>query len=362
MESTVEREPKVDPRLQRWIAEQPPQEAEAHPILPSPHLYNNGTINSMSSSGYHGGSSNYHSSGHSHNHFQPPTAASLFPRYSQLSESHSAPFTEHMNGDIPLPSEAVIASARGSIAGPSTPQWVSDPSSSEASHARPLTPHSTFPSLVPGAQEIYLTESVRMLRDVELAVDPVYYDQATGGSPNARSRRLSTHPRLSDMENPFCSIDTLLARRRIRPLVLELVQALGAYIDAVWATTHPGRPCPWAGVPIAAAVRRASLAASIPAPKTWRSWTLTAAREAKRQGFLANPPTVSEVAFWGWEIRYGLRDIDEAVNRRKDLGWAFGEVVIRGQYGDILPANVFAADGGGGNLCRLLNDLEEALW
>jgi hypothetical protein len=194
---------------------------------------------------------------------------------------------------------------------------------------------------------------VRALRDVELAVDPAYLETAAP----TRVRRLSTHPRVSpEMENPFAAIDTLLSRRRIRPLVLELVQALGAYIDAVWCTTYPDRPCPWAGVPTSA--RRASLAGLT---KSWKSWTITAVQEGKRQGFLSSPPTADDVEFYGREIRYGLRDIDEAVNRRKDLGWAFGETVVRGAYGDIVPGNVMT-DGRAGNIPRLLNDLEEALW
>jgi len=210
---------------------------------------------------------------------------------------------------------------------------------------------------------------VRALRDVELAIDPTFFG-AEYVSPTSRARRLSTHPRVSDMENPFAAIDTLLCRRRIRPLVLELVQALGAYIDAVWSTTNGLKPNPWAGVPMPAAARRASSLTpmsptsptSSKAAKNWHSWTLTAVQEAKRRGLISNPPTARDVEFWALEIRYGLRDIDEAVNRRKDLGWAFGEVVIRGEYGDIIPANVFANDGGAGNIPRLLNDLEEALW
>lgn len=160
------------------------------------------------------------------------------------------------------------------------------------------------------------------------------------------------------MENPFAAIDTLLSRRRIRPLVLELVQALGAYIDAVWCTTYPDRACPWAGAP---SVRRASLTRGAAPPKAWKSWTITAVQEGKRQGFLSSPPTDGDVAFYAREIRYGLRDIDEAVNRRKDMGWAFGETVVRGDYGDIVPSNVMT-DGQAGNIPRLLNDLEEALW
>lgn len=262
------------------------------------------------------------------------------------------------------------SSARGSICGPSSSgsPWTAEgsPSSSESSHpAAPSTSTSNLMgSVVPGAQDIYTTESVRALRDVELAVDPDWL-ASSSVSPLSRIRRLSTHPRVSaDMENPFSTIDSLLCRRRIRPLVLELVQALGAYIDAVWWTTHPDQPCPWAGVPLSIAARRTSLVPNggVPPSKAWKSWTITAVQEGKKQGFLSSPPTESDVAFWGWEIRYGLRDIDEAINRRKDLGWAFGETVIRGQYGDIVPSNVLTSDGKAANIPRLLNDLEEALW
>jgi hypothetical protein len=203
------------------------------------------------------------------------------------------------------------------------------------------------------------------LRDVELAIDPSMLG-TDYVSPMSRARRLSTHPRVSDVENPFATIDSLMCRRGIRPLVLEIVHALGAYVDAVWAITHPREANPWVGVPMPS-VRRASalspLSPTTPvSPKSWHSWTLTAVQEAKRRNLIADPPTLRDVEFWEVEIRYGLRDIDEAVNRRKDLGWAFGEVVIRGEYGDIIPANVFANDGSAGNIPRLLNDLEEALW
>ena len=206
---------------------------------------------------------------------------------------------------------------------------------------------------LPGVQDIYTTESVRQLRDVELAIDPAFYGQGT-----VNGRRLSTHPRMSERENPFHSIHALISRRGIRPFVLELVQALGAFIDAVWSVCHPGKACPWAGVPTIS--RRPSFAGALQQSKTWCSWTLAAVQEGKRQGFLNSPPTEKDVTFWNREVRYGLRDIDEAVNRRKDLGWAFGKTVIEGQYGDITASNVFAHDGvSAGNIARLLNDLEE---
>lgn len=236
--------------------------------------------------------------------------------------------------------------------------------STPRSHAAPSVKAG---SIIPGAQDIYTTESVRALKDVELAIDPSFYGGET--IPQlTRSRRLSTHPRVSDMENPFGDIDALLCRRGIRPLVLELVQALGAYVDAVWSTTHPNIPNPWAGVPLPSAARRQSALSPTsptspsPAAKKWHSWTLTAVQEAKRRGLMNNPQTHDDVGFWALEIRYGLRDIDQAVSCRKDMGWAFGEVVVRGQYGDIIQANVFANDGSAGNIPRLLNDLEEALW
>lgn len=166
---------------------------------------------------------------------------------------------------------------------------------------------------------------------------------------------------MSERENPFHPIHALILRRGIRPFVLELVQALGAFIDAVWSVCHPGKPCPWAGVPQVS--RRPSFAGTLQQSKSWCSWTLAAVQEGKRQGFLNNPPTEKDVTFWNREVRYGLRDIDEAVNRRKDLGWAFGKTVIDGQYGDIVASNVFAPDGiSAGNIARLLNDLEEVLW
>ncbi|CAK9783566.1 hypothetical protein CC85DRAFT_330142 [Cutaneotrichosporon oleaginosum] len=243
-------------------------------------------------------------------------------------------------------------SARGSlsIAGPSSSGFIPwNAEASETSH-----PASLNKALVPGALDIYTTDSVRALRDVELAVDPSFFENAAP----LRVKRLSTHPRVSpNMENPFAAIDTLLSRRRIRPLVIELVQALGGYIDAVWCTTYPDRPCPWAGVPVA---RRASVAGALES-KSWKSWTITAVQEGKRQGFLPSPPTLADVEFYEREIRHGLRDVDEAVNRRKDLGWAFGETVVKGGYGDIAPSNVMT-DGQAGNIPRLLNDLEEALW
>ncbi|TXT11108.1 hypothetical protein VHUM_01859 [Vanrija humicola] len=282
--------------------------------------------------------------------FGPPTSLAEASRYSP------APTTQ----------ASFLISPRGSLAGPSTlghggMSSAATHTSEHSHHGGPSTPVSTTTALGPGV-DIYTTDSTRALRDVELAIDPGYFGgDATPAAP--RTRRLSTHPRISPKENPFSFIDTLLSRRGIRPLVLELVLSLGAYIDAVWSTTHADQPIPWTGMPMPTAQRRVSFASGATPPRrTWCSWTITAVQEAKRRGFLASPQTQSDVDFWGGEIRYGLRDTDEAVNRRKDMGWAFGETVIRGQYGDIVPANVFAPDGGGGNIPRLLNDLEEALW
>lgn len=227
-----------------------------------------------------------------------------------------------------------------------------------ASYSRhlPSTPNLPQQHHLLGVQDIYLSESVRQLRDVELAIDPAFLGQGI-----VNGRRLSTHPRMSERENPFHTIHGLISRRGIRPFVLELVQALAAFIDAVWSVNHPGQPCPWAGVPQIS--RRPSYAGALHQSKMWCSWTLAAVQEGKRQGFLNDPPTENDVIFWNREVRYGLRDIDEAVHCRKDLGWAFGKTVIEGQYGDIIAANVFAQDGvSAGNMARLLNDLEEVLW
>lgn len=336
----------ADP-LQKWIVEQPPQ--AQHPLDANP-------IHSTSSFLFRA----------EHHPLRPPEGIPATTPPFSLSPSDPSPSqtrdaTHHAN-----------TSSRGSLCGPSASgsPWNAEagPSSSEGSHNGPAAPSTVgsnfMGSLVPGALDIYTTESVRALRNVELAVDPDWL-AASSVSPLSRVRRLSTHPRVStDMENPFSTIDTLLCRRRIRPLVLELVQALGAYIDAVWYTTYPDQACPWAGVPLSIAARRASVSPNAGAPpsKTWRSWTITAVQEGKRQGFMSCPPTEADVAFWGREIRYGLRDIDEAINRRKDLGWAFGETVIKGNYGDIVPSNVLTPGGKAANIPRLLNDLEEALW
>lgn len=310
-------------RLQKWIVEEQPRAEFDNPLQPS---------RSMSITlGANAGPSSEYSPLRSMTPNAPPSA-----------------LPAHLVSSPPGSSRQNWADTVGTVSS------VNSYASASSSRNVPSTPSQL--QHLPGVQDIYTTESVRQLRDVELAIDPAFYGQGT-----VNGRRLSTHPRMSERENPFHSIHALISRRGIRPFVLELVQALGAFIDAVWSVCHPGKACPWAGVPTIS--RRPSFAGALQQSKTWCSWTLAAVQEGKRQGFLNSPPTEKDVTFWNREVRYGLRDIDEAVNRRKDLGWAFGKTVIEGQYGDITASNVFAHDGvSAGNIARLLNDLEEVLW
>ncbi|KAL7418563.1 hypothetical protein Q5752_007021 [Cryptotrichosporon argae] len=218
-------------------------------------------------------------------------------------------------------------------------------SRSQRDSAQSATPRA---SSTPGEDAYYNTESTRMLMDVELAIDPNLVQTAPDDA-SSRTRRRSTRPRLTDAANPFVDIDTILSIRGIRPLVLELLHSLGSYIDAVWCSRFPDLPCPWYH--------------QEPATGTsWQSWVLGSVREAKARGLLANPPTAKDLIFWEDEVRYGLRDVDEAVNRRSNNGWVFAKAVMEGAYGDVEAQNVVEPSGEAGNVARLLNDLEEALW
>ena len=228
----------------------------------------------------------------------------------------------------------------------------SDPSSS----ALPITPvTSSLPShkLDSLDLDVYNTDSVRALRDVELAVDETIL--AKLGRRTQKPKILSTGPRLSPADNPFVSIAPRLGSRRIRPIVLELIHALGHFIDAVWSLTHPGTPCPFAKTDVRATIRD-------PSPSNWYSKTITTIQEGKRLGHVADPPIERDVIFWEDEVRHALIDVDERVGIYKGAGWAFGTALQRGSYGPVTRDNVLAPDGSGGNLTRLLNDLEEAIW
>ncbi|ORX34509.1 hypothetical protein BD324DRAFT_653283 [Kockovaella imperatae] len=162
--------------------------------------------------------------------------------------------------------------------------------------------------------DFYTTESVRALRDVELAVD------------HSKVRPLAS-------ANPFSDITSRLGSRRIRPLVLELVQALGHYVDALWFVLYPDRPCPWIQT----------------------SRTIQAVQEGKKLGYV-NVPTGDDVVFWGNEVEHAIREVDEAVGIYKGVGWAFRSAMEEGGYG-----NVTVGDPNS-DVMRLLKDLEDTLW
>lgn len=89
---------------------------------------------------------------------------------------------------------------------------------------------------------------------------------------------------------------------------------------------------------------------------------ITAVQQGKEQGYVSNPPTMVDVHFWESEVKHATRDVDDVVGIYKGEQWAFNTALTNGRYGDPDQANVLGNDGEGGNMARLLNDLEEALW
>nr|XP_031857435.1 uncharacterized protein CI109_007162 [Kwoniella shandongensis]KAA5524507.1 hypothetical protein CI109_007162 [Kwoniella shandongensis] len=215
--------------------------------------------------------------------------------------------------------------------------------------------------------DIQNTESVMALRDVELAVDPEVMERASRAK--AMPRRMSTQPRISELPNPFVDISTRLGSRRVRPIVLELIQALGHYIDAVWCINYPSRPCPWIiGVdesPLAPSIRRMTMAYhpdNVENSMGWKSPMITAVQDGKKTGHVHTPPSKKDVEFWEQEVTFSIRDVDEIVGIYKGVGWAFAMALEQGDYGPVSDDNVLGGRGEGGGLARLLNDLEEAIW
>jgi hypothetical protein len=199
---------------------------------------------------------------------------------------------------------------------------------------------------------------MRALQDVELAVDETVLVKT--GRATSQPRRMSTNPRVSDIDNPFIDISSRLASRRVRPLVIELIHALGHYIDAVWCLRYPGEPCPWvlgSNTP----ERRKSIVPDQRAEGGWKSRMISAVQGGKADGFVPDP-TMADLKFWEDEVKYSLRDVDEVVGIYKGVAWAFHTAIMTGQYGEVQTSNVVGREGEGGNIARLLNDLEEAMW
>ncbi|TYJ54280.1 hypothetical protein B9479_005039 [Cryptococcus floricola] len=219
--------------------------------------------------------------------------------------------------------------------------------------------------------EIYNTDSVLALRDVELAVG----DDAWSNAERAKSapRRMSNKPRLSEIPNPFGDVATRLGSRRVRPIVLELIQALGHFLDVVWSTTYPERSCPWITddteeCPVTPSVRKTKRARhtdsdpTITSELVWKSPMITAVQEGKRTGHVPTRPTSKDLGFWRDEVEFGIRDVDEVVGVKKGLGRAFGNALKEGRYGPSDAGNALGQNGEGAGMARLLNDLEEAIW
>jgi len=156
--------------------------------------------------------------------------------------------------------------------------------------------------------------------------------------------------------NPFYDIAPRLTSRRVRPLVLELIQALGHYIDAIWAMSNPGKPCPWA--------EPSDTSAKAPESDQpdWRSKMITAVAEGKRAGHVETPITARDARFWEDEVRHGIKDANNVVGIYKGVAWAFNTAMMEGRYGEIHKENVITSGEHEGGLTRLLHDLEEAMW
>ena len=87
---------------------------------------------------------------------------------------------------------------------------------------------------------------------------------------------------------------------------------------------------------------------------------------------MSEVPTERDVRFWEEEVKYSIRDVEDVVGIYKGVKWAFTRARMEGQYGEVSRESVFGdedvgAEQGspkeqGGNMVRLLNDLEEALW
>ena len=212
-----------------------------------------------------------------------------------------------------------------------------------------------------GEYVVYNTESIRALHDVELAVDESTLAMVSKGDTD-QPRRTTSQPRLSTLENPFIDWTARLGSRRVRPLILELIQALGHYIDAVWQVTYPDRTCPWISPEHNGKVGSKQNKEIPDVPDIWRSKMITAVQQGKKQGHVNDRPTHEDVSFWEDEVRHAVRDVDEVVGIYKGVPWAFDTALKDGGYGNLDAMNVLGLDGKGGNMARLLNDLEEAIW
>jgi hypothetical protein len=89
---------------------------------------------------------------------------------------------------------------------------------------------------------------------------------------------------------------------------------------------------------------------------------LTAVQEGKRSGHVTSMPSEGDVQFYRDEVRYAIRDVDDTVGIFKGIMWGFMSAFQKGDYGFVEEDNILGEKGSGGNIARLLNDLEEALW
>ncbi|KIR29650.1 hypothetical protein I309_01134 [Cryptococcus deuterogattii LA55] len=219
--------------------------------------------------------------------------------------------------------------------------------------------------------EVYNTDSVLALRDVELAVDEEILER-TQRAQATLPRFVSNRPRLYETPNPFGDITHRLSSRRVRPIALELIQALGHLVDAVWLSTYPDRPCPWiiglGESPIQSPIIKHLIMAyrtptdAYQSGVGWKSPMITAVQEGKRTGYVPTTIADSYIQFCENEVAYAIGDVDQVVGVSKGAGYIFGRALRAGEYGAPVRTNVLGVNGEGGGMARLLNDLEEAIW
>lgn len=249
-----------------------------------------------------------------------------------------------------------VATRRSPISMPGSPSRRGSPS---GKGRRPVSPGDPGSSAAPSPSTAtattieleYNTDSIRALRDVELAIDEA---MLRSGAVHRSSSVGVAIGGLSGQDNPFLELCPRLGSRRVRPIVVELIQALSHYIDALWSFQRPDEPLPW--------TEQAPPSLAAPSTQVWRSKALSAVQVGKQTGHVPNQRAGSDLQFWADEVGHTLQDVDDVVGMCKGLGRAFTVAMRKGAYGDFSPRNTITDDGHPAGYIRLLSDLEMAIW
>ena len=187
--------------------------------------------------------------------------------------------------------------------------------------------------------------SLRFSSFDDLAVDPTKINIS----------RPPVRPRVSGLPNPLVPLQKMLGARRTRPLMIELIHAVGLYVDAVWTVHRAGLSPP--GV---------IMQPQDPQHPKWISPTLSAIKQAREDSILP-PPTQSDILFYGTEVQEAVAEVEEALGGGK---WSFARYLVEGGYGSVTVRNAggeadvdWELEGSGGlGMIRLLGDMEDVLW